>query len=235
MKLKNLFVTGAAMLLATMPVMSAMAQSKPTVAVLNFNNGALGKSNEELAPLGKGLQDILIQELAANTGIRVVERDQINKIMEEQKLGTSGAVDKETAVKIGKLLGAKHMVTGGFQTDPKATQLNVTLRVFNVETGEIEYTTSARDKPDNLFALINKLAMQTNKGLKLPDIPKQLGQAREEKAEKIPFQAVMLYSRGIKAKDAGDSKEAITLFKQVLDKFPDYDAPKTELAKLGVK
>ena len=45
----------------------------------------------------------------------------------------------------------------------------------------------------------------------------------------------MLYSRGIKAKDAGDHKEAITLFKQVLDKFPDYDAPKAELAKLGVK
>ena len=232
MKLKNLLVTGATLMLATT---TAMAQSKPTVAVLNFNNGALGKSNEELAPLGKGLQDILIQELAANTGIRVVERDQINKVVEEQKLGTSGAVDKETAVKIGKLLGAKHMVTGGFQTDPKATQLNVTLRVFNVETGEIEYTTSARDKPDNLFALINKLAAQTNKGLKLPDLPKQLGEAREAKAEKIPFQAVMLYSRGIKAKDAGDGKEAITLFKQVLDKFPDYDAPKAELAKLGVK
>jgi TolB-like protein len=232
MKLKQLFVAGAATLIA---VSGAMAQSKPTVAVLNFNNGALGKSNEELAPLGKGLQDILIQELSANTGIRVVERDQINKIIEEQKLTTTGQVDKETAVKIGKLLGAKHMVTGGFQTDPKATQLNVTLRVFNVETGEIEYTTSARDKPDNLFALINKLAAQTNKGLKLPDIPKQLGEAREAKAEKIPFQAVMLYSRGIKAADSGNKAEAITLFKQTLDKFPDYDAPKAELAKLGVK
>ncbi len=232
MKLKQLFVAGAALVMAAG---SAIAQSKPTVAVLNFNNGALGKSNEELAPLGKGLQDILIQELSANAGIRVVERDQINRIIEEQKLSTSGQVDKETAVKIGKLLGAKHMVTGGFQTDPKATQLNVTLRVFNVETGEIEYTTSARDKPDNLFLLINKLAGQTNKGLKLPDIPKQLGDAREAKAEKIPFQAVMLYSRGIKAADAGDKATAITLFKQTMEKFPDYDAPKAELAKLGVK
>lgn len=232
MKLKQLFVAGAALVMAAG---SAIAQSKPTVAVLNFNNGALGKSNEELAPLGKGLQDILIQELSANAGIRVVERDQINRIIEEQKLSTSGQVDKETAVKIGKLLGAKHMVTGGFQTDPKATQLNVTLRVFNVETGEIEYTTSARDKPDNLFLLINKLAGQTNKGLKLPDIPKQLGDAREAKAEKIPFQAVMLYSRGIKAADAGDKATAITLFRQTMEKFPDYDAPKAELAKLGVK
>ncbi|MFI5311961.1 MAG: CsgG/HfaB family protein [Gemmatimonadales bacterium] len=209
---------------------AALAQSKPTVAVLPFNNGATGKTNEELAPLSKGIQDMLTNEMAANTGIRVVERDQVQKILDEQKLG--GAVDAATAVKAGKLLGVHHMVTGGFITD-RSQSMNISVRVFNVETGEIEFTTSGVMKVDALFALVNNIAGKLNKGLKLPDIPKQLGDARTTQAEKVPYQAVMLYSRALNAKDAGKRDEAVTLFKQTLDKFPDYEAAKTELKKLG--
>jgi len=226
---KKLFALFAGLVLAASP---ALAQSKPTVAVLPFNNGATGKANEELGPLSKGIQDILTNELAVNTGIRVVERDQVQKILDEQKLSTSGAVDKETAVKVGKLLGVHHMVTGGFITD-RSGLMNLSVRVFNVETGEIEFPTSGMNKIENLFALVNSVAGKINKGLKLPDIPKQLGDAREKAAEKVPYQAVMLYSRALNAKDAGKKAEAVALFKQTLDKFPDYEAAKAELKKLG--
>jgi curli biogenesis system outer membrane secretion channel CsgG len=226
---KKLFAMFAGLVLAASP---ALAQSKPTVAVLPFNNGATGKANEELGPLSKGIQDILTNELAVNTGIRVVERDQVQKILDEQKLSTSGAVDKETAVKVGKLLGVHHMVTGGFITD-RSGSMNLSVRVFNVETGEIEFPTSGMNKIENLFALVNSVAGKINKGLKLPDIPKQLGDAREKAAEKVPYQAVMLYSRALNAKDAGKKAEAVALFKQTLDKFPDYEAAKAELKKLG--
>jgi hypothetical protein len=74
--------------------------------------------------------------------------------------------------------------------------------------------------------------VKTNAGLKLPDIPKQVGEARAAKDEKIPFQSVMLYSRGLEAKDKGDKAGAITLFNQALASFPGYDAPSKELAKL---
>lgn len=232
MKLHRLFaaVTGLALAGAT-----ALAQSKPTIAVLYFNNSALGKANEELAPLSKGIADLMIQELAANTAIRVVERDAIQKILEEQKLSQDGKVDPSTAVKVGKLLGAHHMVTGVFVTDPKATTMKISLRVFNTETSEIEYTTDATDKPDNVLTLVSKLAAKANKGLKLPDIPARLSDARSEQAAKVPFQTVMLYSRAINAKDAGKKDEAISLFKQSLDKFPTYQPAKDELAKMGVK
>jgi len=102
----------------------------------------------------------------------------------------------------------------------------------NVETGKIEYTTNASDKTANLLALIHKVAVKTNAGLKLPDIPKQVGEARAAKDEKIPFTSVMLYSRGLEAKDAGNKAEAITLFSQALKSFPGYDAPQKELDKL---
>lgn len=230
MKLHKLLGAVAGLALAGV---TALAQGKPTIAVLYFNNSALGKSNEELAPLTKGIADLMIQELSANGGIRVVERDAMQKILEEQKLSQDGKVDPQTAVKVGKLLGAHHMVTGVFITNPKATTLKISLRVFNVETSEIEYTTDASDKPDNVLTLVSKLAAKANKGLKLPDIPARLSDARTEQAAKVPFQTVMLYSRAINAKDAGKTQEAISLFRQSLEKFPSYQPAKDELKKLG--
>ncbi len=232
MTLHKLFAAVAGLALAGS---TAAAQSKPTVAVLYFNNSALGKSNEELAPLTKGIADLMIQELSANTGIRVVERDQLQKALEEQKLSQDGKIDPSTAVKVGKLLGAHHMVTGVFITDPKATTMKISLRVFNTETSEIEYTTDASDKPDNVLTLVSKLAAKANKGLKLPEIPARVSEARAQQNEKVPFQAVMLYSRALNAKDAGKKDEAVALFRQSLEKFPTYDPARKELEKLGVK
>jgi hypothetical protein len=210
---------------------SAFAQSKPTVAIMYFNDGAIGKAHEELAPLSKGICDMMITEMADNPGIKVIERDQLQSILGEQKIATDGVVDKATAIKVGKLLSAHHMIFGGFVTDPAGTMV-LNLRSVNVETGEIEFVTNATDKTANLLALIHKVAVKTNAGLKLPDVPKQVGEARAAKDEKIPFNSVMLYSRGLEAKDKGDKTGAVTLFKQALASFPGYDAPQKELDKL---
>lgn len=221
-------LAGLALLGAT-----ALAQSKPTVAVLYFNNGAMVRPGVDLAPLSKGIADVLINEMAANSAIRVVERDQIQKILDEQKLATDGKLDAATMVRVGKLVGAHHMVAGGFMTST-ANDMQLNVRVFSTETGEIVFTTSGTMKIDNLFALVNDVAKKINSGLKLPDIPRQLGEARSKQAEKVPYQAVMLYSRALNAKDAGKKDEAVTLFRQTLEKFPDYEAAKSELKKLGV-
>jgi TolB-like protein len=210
---------------------SVFAQSKPTVAIMYFNNSAIGKAHDDLAPLSKGICDILISEMQDNPGITVIERDQLQSLLSEQKLVTDKAVDQSTAVKVGKLLSVHHMLFGGFVTDPSGTMI-LTVHSTNVETGVIEYQTSASDKTANLLALIHKVAMKMNAGLKLPDIPKQVGEARAAKDEKIPFTSVMLYSRGLEAKDAGKKTEAISLFNQALASFPGYDAPQKELAKL---
>ena len=74
MRIKSLVSTVAGLVLVAG---TAIAQSKPTVAVLYFNNSVLGKDNEAMQPLSKGLADLLINNLSGNAGIRVVERDRI--------------------------------------------------------------------------------------------------------------------------------------------------------------
>jgi TolB-like protein len=237
-KLFTMALAGAALATPALRAQEPAADARPTVAIMYFGNGALGKSHEELEPLSKGIADMLITEMAANTSIRVIERDQLQKLVEEQNLSASDRVDKSTAVKIGKILGVHHMIFGGFVTDLKGN-MRLDSRAVNVETSEIEYVESVSNKTDNLMQMITDLAAKMNKGMKLPAMPKRVADAGTGTGGgggadkgKVPFQAIMLYSRALSEKDKGNKDEAVKLFKASLDKFPDYAPAKKEMAKL---
>jgi TolB-like protein len=237
MKFVKSFALLAALAVAVPSLAAAQGGSKPTVAVLYFNNSAIGAANAELQPLSKGIADMLIGELAANPGIRVVERDQIQKVLEEQKLSTDGKVDNESAVKVGKLVGAHYMVTGGFVTD-RSGRMRFTARVFNTETSLIVFPAAGgpngvvNGKIDDFMELVVQLAAKINEGAKLPAIPARVGEARKEAAKKVPYEAIALYSKGLAAKDAGNKAEAVSLFRKTLDKFPAFEKAEAELKKL---
>src|SRR5467141_2673578 len=89
--------------------------ARPGIAVLPFDNsGSYGQDKENFDALQKGIAGMLISELAANPCARVVERDAIEKLLGEQNLGASGKVTPETAAKVGKLVGARYVITGAF-------------------------------------------------------------------------------------------------------------------------
>src|SRR5207244_1607622 len=107
--------------------------------------------------LGTAASDILVTELAKSGKFVVVERDRLDKVMEEQKLGMSGAIDPSTAAKVGKVLGLNAIVTGAVSqfgettegseyllTQSKRTVVKCTvdIRVVDAETGQILYADS---------------------------------------------------------------------------------------------
>jgi curli biogenesis system outer membrane secretion channel CsgG len=204
---------------------------RPTVAVMYFGNGAVGAAHQELAPLGRGIADLLITELSGNPNIRVVERDQLQRLLEEQNLSGSDRVSRESAVRMGEILGAQHMIFGGFVTDGRGT-MRIDVRAVEVETSRIVHVESVRGKQDDLMTLITDLAGKLNRGLRLPEMPRAVREARLEQSRRVPFQATMLYSRALAAKDSGDESEAIQLLTRSLQQFPDYEPARRELAKL---
>jgi TolB-like protein len=219
----------AAIVLCAAPSLGAQsADSRPTVAVMHFNNGAIGKAHEELEPLRGGIADILTSELSANANIRVIERDQLDKLVAEQSLATNGNVDKATAVKVGKLLGVHHMIFGSYVSDRKE-RVRFDARSVNVETGEIEHVETVSGKLDDFSDLITSLASKLNRGLKLPAMQVSHG----EQAAKPPFQVVMLYSRAIAEENGGRREEAVKLYRAALDKFPNYAPAKKALDRIG--
>ncbi|HEY0928773.1 MAG TPA: CsgG/HfaB family protein [Gemmatimonas sp.] len=207
------------------------AASKPTVAVMYFTNGAIG-NNAEYAPLSKGLAEMLITEMAGNENIRVVERDRLQSLLDEQNLGASGRVEKETAAKIGKTLGALHMLMGSFVIDPKGT-MRMDVRAINTETSELEYATSVTGKADRMLELLGQIGTKLNAGLKLPSVQRGFEEGKTVGA-KGPNQlkSMMLLSRALEQQDRKNNTQAVALYKESIQANPDNQRAKTLLASL---
>src|SRR2546428_10031917 len=89
------------------------ADPRPGLAVFPiWNGGSYGQDRENFDALQKGMAAMIISELAANPGARVVEREELQRLLEEQKLGAGGRVDDATAARIGKLIGGRYGGTG---------------------------------------------------------------------------------------------------------------------------
>lgn len=240
-------ITAAFIAAAAVPsAAQAPKDGKPTVAILYFNNNVFTKDARDFDGLSKGVPDFLVSEMAGNPGIRVIERDQVQKLVDEQKLITGGQVDRETAVKVGKLLGAQHMIFGGYMADPKGN-FRIDARAVNVETGEIEHTERVQDKSDNIMPLIGQLAEKLNAGMKLPAMPRRTGAASPAPASmgapaaapaadapraKLPMRLAVMYGKALDMKDRGDKARATELFNAVLKDFPDFPPAKSQLASI---
>ncbi|MFN9976357.1 MAG: CsgG/HfaB family protein, partial [Phycisphaerae bacterium] len=91
-------------LLATRVLSSAMAdetaQSRPPLAVFPFEERGSGTEGT-----GRKISDFLTATLATDPELVVVERAELNKLLEEQKLSVSGLVKPDEAVQVGRLTG----------------------------------------------------------------------------------------------------------------------------------
>lgn len=242
-----------ALALAGGPALALAQATTPVVAVLYFDNNSFGKDRADYDGLGKGIADLLITDMASNPAMRVVERDRIQSILQEQNLVATKSVDPQTAVRLGKLLGAQYMVTGGFMSDGKGTLL-VTSRVVNVETGAITNPMKLQAKGDDVLGLISQLSTRLNSDLKLPALSRQTGDAgsarprspaaassatqsgtqvsHAAKAQKLDVKTALLYSKALDEQDGGHPERAAELYRAVLDKFPDFGPAKQNLAKV---
>ena len=89
------------------------ADSRYRIAVLPFDDGSIKDrwwgGNWDV---GAGVSDELVTALLKTGNFRLVEREQIQKILHEQDFGASGRVDSSSAAKIGKILGVHFLVMG---------------------------------------------------------------------------------------------------------------------------
>lgn len=207
--------------------------TRPGIAVLPFTNGgSYGKDKEDFQALEKGMAAMLISELAQNPAARLVDRDEIKKILDEQNLAKEGAVDAATAARIGKLVGAKYMVMGSF-TDFYG-KFRVDARLVSVETSEILKVVRGDpklEKRDEVFRLLQSVAENLMKETKLP--PLSVEQAKAVKARNVPTEALSYYSRALLYQDQGDKGKAADYFKKALAVFPNYSEAQEGLRRIS--
>jgi curli biogenesis system outer membrane secretion channel CsgG len=118
-----------------------------TLAVWDLDN--LGPLKNSTPDLGELLSSQIIDTLQKQGDYTVVERERLLLALEELHIGTTLLVDENTRLKLGKLVGARLMVFGGYQIIGDVMRID--LRVVNVETGEVlravKKTTSNQSLP----------------------------------------------------------------------------------------
>jgi TolB-like protein len=92
--------------------------------------------HQENKPLGNYLTEKLTIALYQIGSVRVIERSQLNQVIEEAHLSLSGRFDDDSVQRIGKLLGADAVVVGSYMHLGNGL-VEVNSRIVNVETGEI--------------------------------------------------------------------------------------------------
>ena len=83
------------------------AQDVYPAAVLPFQERGSGVKG-----FGEKVSDLLFAELSTNPELWLVERSEIEKVMQETELNLSGAVTPAQATQVGQLIGAKILITG---------------------------------------------------------------------------------------------------------------------------
>lgn len=141
-------VTSVFTLASAVVAVGVGAQEKPRIAVLAFEN----KTSWWQEALGGAAADHLTTELVNQGRFTVIEREMIDRIIEEQGFQTSGIVNPEHVVEIGRIAGVDYLLTGSvtrFSVDTKSAGIGgfgasvttaesaLDVRAVNTRTAEI--------------------------------------------------------------------------------------------------
>ena len=146
---------------STSSVCAQVAEGKQTVAILEFE----GRGISQLE--AKTLTDRLMSEMVNTDAVIMVERNQMDEILNEQGFQQSGCTSSECAAEVGALLGVQNMVSGSF--GKLGNSYTIDAKMFSVEPGATIRTVSKTYKGpvDNLLTVIEVVGWEIV-GLKAP-------------------------------------------------------------------
>ena len=170
--------------------------------------------------VGGGVSDMLTTALVKSGNYRVIERAEIDRILNEQDFGQSGRVTQQSAAKVGSVLGVEIAVIGsvsefgykkgetggsirglGIGVSNQAATVGVDVRMVNTSTGEIITAENVRKKKSakGLKLRTNKLNFKDRKDFDESLVGKAAREAIEDivsmidnNANNIPWQAKVI-------------------------------------------
>lgn len=111
-------------------VKAAPKSKRPTIAVMDFDYGAVNDHWWGHYDIGKGMADQVVNALVDTNEFRVLERKKVDTVLAEQDFSNSdrAAPSEAKRIKIGKMLGVQYIVTGSitkYSTEQKGTGIKI--------------------------------------------------------------------------------------------------------------
>lgn len=198
------------------------------VAIIYFDNSGGDPSMEKLK---KGLADMLITDLSNVRMLDIVERDKLEAVLKEQKLSNSKEFDPNTAAKVGKLLGAQIILTGGYFEMMGSLRLDA--RFIDVETGKILKADGVDGVTSSFFNIQKQLSWKIINNLDVNLTPdEKAGIEAKQNNTDISYSDMIQYSKALDFYDNNKKIESKKLVEKILAKYPDFEAAKNLLNKL---
>lgn len=211
-------IAAAKAAVANEATLSQTPGDRRTIAVPPFKFA--GPDAETLAPLERGFAELMITDLSRSAQLTVVERDRMQAIADEIRLGESDRVDAASAVRAGKLIRAGRLVNGSMVQAGR--QLTVESNVIDVATSELVAPVSVTNELDNFFVLQKQLVFRVFEqlGVTLTPAERQL----VDRQATTNFNAFLSYSRGLMAADDGRFEDAARYFQEARSLDPGFGA-----------
>jgi eukaryotic-like serine/threonine-protein kinase len=177
-----------------------------SIAVLSFEN--ITKNGED-DWLGTGIAETAAADLKAVEGVSVLARERVHEVL--QKLtGRGDVAGPEVAAEVGRELGARWVVSGGYQR--LGGSVRITARLTETATGAVLRTVKLDGAMDGLFALQDRVVRELAAGLDLA-VPS----GAQEGDETQVLEAYEALTKGVvnlRAESAEALDRAIVLFER---------------------
>lgn len=201
-----------------------------SVAVFPFR---LVSENEDLLPLQVAMADMMITDLSISNALTVLERTQIQSLLDEMAMTEAGYTDPSSGARAGRMLQAEHVVQGALTTLGD-DNLRFDADVLNTERSSSAGSLSAQDELVGLFDMEKEIVFQVIDVLGAQLTPAEREAINNNRSENLL--AFLAYGRGLVALDDGDFDGAQQFFQQAADLDPDFgmaDAKVTEAVDLS--
>ncbi len=218
-------------------------EQRKGLVVLNFKNNTPKSRAMEFKPWEFGLASMLMTDIESIGLFNIISKERLKDVVKEQEFQLSGMVKAKDMVSLGKMVGAKYILTGSFME--MKGNLRIEVQVFSVESGSQLGTSSVTGKTDDFFALEKELVTKISKTLDamLTEGEKNKIAAKVEtksvKASLVNYKGEMEYQKAQDLKKAGKNDEAKKVlekakndFKKAVSLDPAYEKAQKNLQKI---
>ncbi len=197
--------------------LSTQPPTPNTIAVFPFRYVG---GRDDLEPLARGLSHLIVSDLGRLRIRILLERQQVQLIVDELKLAESDRVDPATAARSGRLMSAEHVIQGTLLSLPGGEQINLSATAVITTTGEVAASGAATDDLQAVFDMEKDVLRQLLSRMNIQLTPAELARLLEQPTSNLL--AFLAFSEGLADEDRGDFRSAARSYRRAAAIDPNF-------------
>jgi curli biogenesis system outer membrane secretion channel CsgG len=212
---------------ATLPLWVHAQTSSPAlqaVVVWDFDNQSppgLTSAGASGDFLKRSLSESLTAQLLQVPGLPVLERQRLHDLLAEQKVAASELADQDSRVRLGRVVGARRMVFGGYLLLGEQVQVHV--RVVDTATSRVLFSDEASAELAQVMQQVQPLNQR---------LARALGGTAAAAASGHPAASWQAYDQALALADAGRIDDAVQALQNLLARDKTFTPAERQLLAL---